>query len=43
MGTMIPNGLVSLFVAIITAIVTVQLSIRKFSAEKWWEKKGRGL
>lgn len=39
MGTMIPNGLVSLFVAIITAIVTVQLSIRKFSAEKWWEKK----
>jgi len=39
METMISNGLVSLFVAIITAIVTVQRSIRKFSAEKWWEKK----
>lgn len=28
-----------LFVAIITSIVTVRLSIQRFYEEKWWEKK----
>lgn len=29
----------SLFVAIVTALVTVHLSLRKFYAERWWERK----
>ena len=28
-----------LIVAVITSIITVRLSIRRFHAEKWWEKK----
>lgn len=33
--TLIP----SLLVAIVTALVTVRLSLRKFYAERWWERK----
>lgn len=28
-----------IFIAVITAIVTVQLSLKRFRSEKWWEKK----
>jgi len=28
-----------LFIAIVTSIITVRLSLRRFYAEKWWEKK----
>lgn len=29
----------SLVVAVVTAILTVQLSLRRFQAERWWERK----
>ena len=29
----------ALAVAVVTALITVKLSIRKFRAEKWWERK----
>lgn len=36
LGISVVTGLV---VAIVTAIVTVQLSLRRFYSEKWWERK----
>jgi len=29
----------ALFVSIITAVVTVKLSIKQFYSQRWWEKK----
>ena len=34
-ATVIP----ALFVAVITAVVTVKLSLRRFYTERWWERK----
>lgn len=28
-----------IFISLLTAIITVKLSLRKFRTEKWWEKK----
>lgn len=35
----ITHLLSSILVAVITALVTVKLSLRKFYTERWWEKK----
>jgi len=33
----------ALFVSIITAVVTVKLSIKQFYSQRWWEKKPRHI
>ena len=37
--TILPNLLVGVIVAIVTAYATVRLSIRQFRTEQWWSRK----
>ena len=33
------NIAAGLFVAVVTSVVTVRLSIKRFRSERWWERK----
>ena len=39
MNTIIINIISGLAISIVTAVVTVRLSIRQFTTQRWWEKK----
>jgi len=35
----LPNLITSLIISVVTAVLTVQLSLRRFQAERWWDRK----
>jgi hypothetical protein len=39
MPTFISQAVTSLAVAVVTAVLTVQLSLRRFQSERWWDRK----
>jgi hypothetical protein len=39
MSVSLTNLVVSLLIAIVSAVVTVQLAFRRFRSERWWEKR----